>query len=355
MKWNIISNISNQAGLEIHCRVLHDLLVSLGHEVSLVQFNEARGIRRADRNLFVELVVPELFHFAREQWIMPHLEWWFPQWRRHLPAFRYVLCATRHCQQHFERQVGSRAVYIGFEARDLLDSTIERRQQFLHAAGKSRNKNTEAVIAAWRGKEIPAKLIILAQNYHGRADNVEFHGRVPDEELRRLMNESLFHLMPSQYEGYGHSLHEAEGVGAVILTMNMAPMNEISHHSQLLIEPDRFAKQQSATIGITTGARVVMAVEHALAIPEEDLVDIRAASREHFVSDRDVFRARFAELANSPLASVPQRTWDNVPTRSRVRTIAQPSTLQKVADRPRTHSRFPGRGIQLPPLKQHIP
>jgi glycosyltransferase involved in cell wall biosynthesis len=55
---------------------------------------------------------------------------------------------------------------------------------------------------------------------------------VPDARLRELLNECEVHVIPSQAEGYGHVIGEAMGCGAVVVTTDAPPMNE-------LVRPDR--------------------------------------------------------------------------------------------------------------------
>jgi len=334
MKWNIISLPNNQCGLEMHCSLLRTRLESLGHEVNVLAYNAPRLASMADRNLFVELVNPDLFRFAREQWLIPMAEWWRNSWNVELPKFRYVLCGTRHGYQIFKRKVGDRAMYLGMEPRDFFDPAIPRKRQFLHAVGGSAAKNTAAVSAAWRST--PAKLIVLSRMGAIKGPNIEFHTHVSESELHTLMNESLFHLMPSAMEGYGHSLHEAEAVGAVILTTDAPPMNEVSHDATLLIPPAAFRKHKDTTLTQdvewidVTAAGVAGAVRRALAMSDEKLASIQAETRRHFLEERDAFRARFAQLANSPIDSeAGGQQWPNlIPLPG---TAAQPQTVRHFA------------------------
>jgi len=42
------------------------------------------------------------------------------------------------------------------------------------------------------------------------------------------MNSHRFHIMPCEYEGFGHGLHESLGCGALVITTAAPPMNEVN-------------------------------------------------------------------------------------------------------------------------------
>jgi hypothetical protein len=215
---NIVSNPWNGVGLQRDFETLSTWLTDRGHIAN--GLNHA-GVDAPDSDLtiFDEVVNP--LKMGSRNWVMPHPEWWFPEWDEHLPSFEKVLAKTKDCQRLFP---GSE--YIGWCSRDLLHETIERQPRFLHIAGKSQLKNTEAIMEAWRKYDLPPLTIVSDGPYRGHIRNVTFHRWLPEHELTTLMNSHQFHLLPSAYEGWGHVIHEALGVGATVLTTDAAPMNE---------------------------------------------------------------------------------------------------------------------------------
>ncbi len=60
--------------------------------------------------------------------------------------------------------------------------------------------------------------------------------RLADEELLRLQQSSGVHLCPSREEGFGHYINEARALGALVMTTNWAPMNDlVQDHFGVLI------------------------------------------------------------------------------------------------------------------------
>jgi len=72
MKFNVISNLHNGAGLEVDCNLVIGMLRAAGHEPNAVQHDAPHMARRADKNLFIELFAPELMAMAREQILIPN-------------------------------------------------------------------------------------------------------------------------------------------------------------------------------------------------------------------------------------------------------------------------------------------
>lgn len=217
MRFNLISNLANGVGLQQDYELLRGELEARGHTVHGVQFNaKPPNPKTADVNIFLEVVTPEVFAFAPKQWAVPNPEWWFQGWDPY--PWDLVLAKTHDCERIFRAKVGSRCQYLGWMARDLYQD-LPRQRKFLHVAGKSRFKNTPAVVAGCQHAGVP---LTVVGEYAGVG-----HRRVSDQELTTLMNTHFCHIMPSAYEGYGHVLHEARGTGQIIITTDAPPMNEM--------------------------------------------------------------------------------------------------------------------------------
>jgi glycosyltransferase involved in cell wall biosynthesis len=300
----LCSNITNQAGLEKDYHLLRSTLESLGHSVQGVMFNEqCPPLHRVDVVIFLEVVDARWIPYAKQAWMLPNSEWWGDCWNMHIPAFSKVICKTKDCFYIWSKKVGSKAIYTGFEANDFYMPDVVRKPTFLHLAGKSETKNTAAVMQAWREFNIPYPLIASVSkpqiyNLCTGVNNVAHVYRLSDDEVVQALNECQFHIMPSRYEGFGMSIHEALGCGGAVITTDGPPMNEFSGiDKRLLVPVVNKSPRNSLTCFYDVSARgVAEAIHRAAQMSAEDLQQISRAARAGFLSDREFFRKTFAEV-----------------------------------------------------------
>ena len=299
-RFNIITNLTNGVGLQREYELLRDVLVSAGHAVAGVDFQKTDECPQAEVNLFLETVVPSVFDRAPENWVMPNPEWWSDAYQRALPKLTRVLCKTRHAYDLFRDLAGDRVCYVGFMSRDLYQPAVERKLRFLHLAGNSQLKNTEVILSAW--KKLPYRLTVVSPHYHRQASelrHVKAYDRVSDEKLRQLMNSRQFHLCPSKYEGFGHYIHEALGVGAVVITCDAPPMNELALSKDLLVPTTPGAALCLARLHEVEPQAVIDRVKHVAKLSSARIQEISRAARTHFEQERSSFRERFLEVVHA--------------------------------------------------------
>ena len=180
-----------------------------------------------------------------------------------------VICVakTRVAQQMLESIARKRypIPYTRFTTiMPLIDSSQPKNPLVaVHFAGTSPLKNTKLVIEAWlhhspaphmdgaelfitrqRGKYNLARedldywesLVSQPDAFRGIAcrsikhDNRTIYltdTRITNEQLADCINCAQFHICPSEMEGYGHIINQARAAGAIIITFDVAPMNEL--------------------------------------------------------------------------------------------------------------------------------
>jgi len=102
------------------------------------------------------------------------------------------------------------------------------------------------------------------------------------------------------YEGYGHSLHESIGCGAVIITTDAPPMNEfIGIDKNLLVPVLRRDPCRLGHLNWVSPDSVAVAVQRALEMTDDQIKAASQAARDGFVQDRDFFRSEFANIVQA--------------------------------------------------------
>lgn len=195
------------------------------------------GRRWYDVNLFIESVFPEYLPLARVNCLIPNPEWFRPEQRTFVDRLDLLLCRTQDgISALAELPVPSRL--LGFTSLDRSDASTRHpdRLRCLHIAGASDLKGTEAVIDVWsRHPEWPELVVVRRSlGYGGPLPPTPPHPNIRYETsylsavaLRELQNACAVHVIPSEAEGYGHVIGEAMSCGAVVVTTDAPPMNEL--------------------------------------------------------------------------------------------------------------------------------
>lgn len=268
-------------------------------------------LRRPAINIFLEQIDPQWISESAMHVLLPNPEWLREPCRALLPRMQMVLCKTRDAESIFDA-LGCRTVYVGFTSRDLRkacalaplpDPAHYASPRPLHVAGASHAKGSAALVEAWRRHPEWPTLTLLArpavvQGLGSLPENVRVVARyLPDGELHRLMTGHNLHLCPSEAEGWGHSIVEAMGCAAAVLSTDGAPMNE-------LVQPDRgvlVPVLSKEPMGVGCRYRLDVAAVEAgvaalLAHETGERMALGHAARRWFESNDHGFRARLAGI-----------------------------------------------------------
>lgn len=288
-------------GLETDARLLEEFLLRHGHCVTLVQYDQPLPVERFDLLIALEVMTEELAVLSSRCWVIANPEWTKPEYCK--PIQRHcerVIAKTRDAERAL-REKFTGVVYTGFLTRDKMDATVPRERKFLHIGGNSGLRNTAAVISAWREYRywledgFNAELTVVTNSTTVTCEptpGVTFIKRATDEEITRLQNSHLYHLYPSAYEGWGHALHEAQSVGAIVLTTDAAPMNEFGCPFTI---PSIANKRRNLGMIHEVGASALR--EQVIEMLEsEDLEALSLQSRADFEASNAAFGEAFLRL-----------------------------------------------------------
>ena len=303
----------NGAGLSRDLALLADALHEAGAAVdahglphrgriaeNLTRLRSAFGAPRYDLNLMLERIRPEFTRAARRNVLVPNPEYFRAKDRAALRGIDEVWVKTRHAVPLFEA-LGARVRYIGFTSPDRLDRRVPRRHAFFHGPGRSGNKGTAALVALWAKHPHWPELVVAWRRKRVEPSALPANVRLlrahlDDESYRRLQNEHRFHLCPSQTEGYGHYLVEAMSCGAVAVTLDAPPMNELVTPERGVLAAARpVGTQDLATLyGWDEGA-MRAAIERCIAMGTDESERLSVAARAWYEANRDAFPVRLVE------------------------------------------------------------
>lgn len=261
---------------------------------------------RYDINIFLEDLSPEFFRHARVNTFIPNPEWFRRYQHFFLPGIDLVLCKTRHAEALF-RELGKETRLIGFTSADRFTQPAEPRDQrdFLHIAGCSWQKGTTSLLDAWaRHPEWPELTVVqnaktYKQSSVKRVDipNVKHRlERLSERSLRQLQNSCTVHLCPSEVEGFGHCIVEAMSCGAVTLTTDAPPMNEIvTAERGVLVKYARSSKQRAGTNYYVDPRDLEAKIERIIGMDNNARSRMGKLAREWFLHNDSQFRGRLIE------------------------------------------------------------
>lgn len=257
--------------------------------------------RRARIAIHVERVYPAWYSAADIHYLLPNQER-FP--RRQIGRLRHidlVLCKSRHAVEVFEQE-GARTFHLGFTSEDRASpATPKDFGAFVHIAGASTLKGTEAVLAAWQAHpEWPVLTLVMNARLAPPSvpDNVRLISEyLSDEDMRALQNSCGIHLCPSQAEGWGHYIAEAMSTGAVVITTDAPPMNElVDAGSGLLVDVASTTPRHLGTCFQVDQKSLEAAIIKVMEMNTEQKARIGAKARIAFDAIRTGFGQRLTTL-----------------------------------------------------------
>ncbi len=313
----------NRAGLARDLAILADVLAPAGHAIDVQGSTPPRRLARLwrrlraggppyDLALFVERAVPQWMTLARRNALLPN-----PEWHEAAPfhaGLDAILCKTRSAEALFAAG-HPRACYVGFTS---LEPAVEagpaadRPWGALHIAGRSPNKGTAGLIQAWgRHPEWPTLTLVAWREYLPLPTSLPGNVTVIDQyvddlTLARLQRAHRIHLCPSEAEGYGHTIAEALACGAVVVTTDAPPMNELVGPERGLLVPWRESEPvRFGTRYLPDPDALEAAIGDVLAWDQARLDEVGRAGRRWFEDQDRAFRARLPRVIEALVAGRP--------------------------------------------------
>lgn len=298
---NIITP-DNGVGLSQDRSIVRELLERNGFECFYSTTDSPTGQEQYDLNIFLEVVYPAYFHRAKKNIIIPNPEWFFQEWKKHLPKFDAVFAKTIHTFEIFSTLQSKSTCYTGFTSLDRMDNSVKRSNSFAQFAGKSSHKGTNELIQATNLAELPHVTIFshndkqrfIDYNKVDRNKVTIYSQRLNNEAMNHAFNTHQFHICTSNYEGFGHYINEARSVGAIIITTNAKPMNELvtSNFGFGVASKQQMKKHGLIYLNTPEPAHIAKAILSASWMEQEQIDECSVAARAAY----EIGKKQFEEL-----------------------------------------------------------
>jgi len=317
-------------GLQVHVNLINNPKIGLLDEIAVSQkakrlrlhkippfvirlcrrVTQSRPKVTRDIKLFLELLPYQHLFGNSCNVFIPNPEWLLAEDEWKLSVIDIVACKSHHATDIFS-DYGPSIVYLGFTSEDQYTPNIKSdRRKYLHIASGGHQKGTTEILHAWRRNPHWPELTVLAGKSLVAAhssDNVNIiRSWVSDDELRSLMQQSGVHICCSNAEGFGHTIVEAMSCGALVITTDLAPMNELVDNTRgLLVPATRHVPMRKGVFAQLELADIENAVNVSLEMSDDDYQARCENARRWFLKNRDQFYERLRNLLSVAGASDP--------------------------------------------------
>ncbi len=230
----------------------------------------------------------------RKQILIPNQEWFGSAFFELLKYIDNVWVKTRFAEGIF-KEFRPAVDYIGFCS--VIDSNViykKNGDHFFARVGMSHFRGAERLVDVWRTHpEWPLLKMVIDSSCRpaNPPANVEYLNVFPRvEDYVALASSSLFHIYASEVEGFGHSIVEAMGYGAVVLVTDAPPMNEVADTDcALLIAATYSGQKLFSPRFLVNSSAIEDTVEAVMRMDEERIQQLIENARRR----PDVLKERF--------------------------------------------------------------
>eukprot|EP00877_Chromochloris_zofingiensis_P004485 jgi/Chrzof1/14037/Cz08g22050.t1 len=243
-----------------------------------------------------------------------------------------IICKHRTCealmkQYVLDKSLPAKVTYMGHTSMDPSvghESAARSVSQLLHVKGKSPHKYTTELLQCYANRPNYPPLTVVGQatvpelswvssdqvsfvpkpnerTWDGNLGGAQAGRELAEfEDVRRLQNSHGIHVCVSEREGFGHYINEARAVGALVVTTNHPPMNElITEETGVLVQPYRTRsydfqalKHYGAINAIVSWLEVCPVLDDVVAMPASSIAHKGKLARRAYLKDKADFESR---------------------------------------------------------------
>ena len=251
MRVNIVGNFQANTGLTQDSNILRGVLTAiLGNDIQLFRVPHVHPqCDEADVNIFLEVINPSLFSYARKNIWIPNQEWTYQTWTPYINMVDEIWVKTTEARKCFNEATNytAKIKYIGWTSIDKgwnPDNWKKNYSKAIVPVGKNIFRHPKPIFQAYmRLKEsspiVYAKLPTLYVVHSPDHIKVTVPSEIEDkvvvkaevlktDDYDELLKECGLCICVSAAEGFGHAVLEAMSVGCNLLLSPISPfMNDI--------------------------------------------------------------------------------------------------------------------------------
>jgi Glycosyl transferase family 2 len=239
MRVNIVSTHRNQTGLALDVDILQGIWASLDKDIQFRRvLNAQPECPEAEINVFMEVLNPSLFTYARKNIFIPNPEWTYKTWNTYLSCMDEIWVKTREAEELF-KEIHPNVRYIGWTSI-AKGTSIKNFHKAVYLAGKNIYRHPQIILDAYKSHPQLDKLPELHLIY----DSSRMKLTIPDE-LSHKVKEYKNTLKSGQYneilqdcglaicisgaEGFGHAVNEAASTSSIFILNEIEPFKEFEY------------------------------------------------------------------------------------------------------------------------------
>ncbi len=253
MRVNIIGNHKKDTGVSQDVHILHGMLAhALGQETQIrhIPYYYPQ-CPQAEVNVFIEVMNPALFVFAKKNIWIPNPEWTYKTWEPYARMVDEIWVKTHEAEKLF-CEWSSKVRYVGWTSIDKVMPDKKNYHKAIVPVGKNIWRNPKPIIQTymWIQKNDPAlykglpelhivhwkEFVPLSPPPAEVADKVIYHSEVMSEkDYDELLQECGLCICMSAAEGFGHAVNEAMSAGCVMMLSPLDAFMEFNNKMVLWV------------------------------------------------------------------------------------------------------------------------
>jgi hypothetical protein len=243
MRVNLISSFGNHTGLTQDVSLMRGILTAVFEKDV-----QMRGVphvfphcEEAEVNIFLEVINPSLFAYARKNIWIPNLEWSYKTWEPYFHMVDEIWVKTREAEDRL-KSLNIPCKYIGWTS---IDKVFAEKVNFTKAivpVGKNIFRNPRPIFQAYmkiaqESDDLYHKLPTLYVPFNPNHIQIQVPPSITDKvvlldrdlketEYDEMLKDCGLCICTSAVEGFGHAVNECMSVGMNLILSPIRPFKE---------------------------------------------------------------------------------------------------------------------------------